>query len=231
MDDIDPRYLSPTAIIDSDSAPVRAFAREAAAGETDPVRIAIGLFYAVRDGIWYDPYTPFYRPAHYRASETLKRGRGFCIPKAALLCAMGRACGIPSRIGFATVRNHLTSRQLVEFMGTDLFVYHGFTEFFLNRAWVKATPTFNIELCRRHNVDPLEFDGIHHALFQGYNREKKLFMEYVDTHGTSADVPVDTIVAAWKSTYGAARVESWIADLEAGKSARRRFEKEMPVDL
>ncbi|OQX24070.1 MAG: transglutaminase, partial [Desulfobacteraceae bacterium IS3] len=103
--------------------------------ENDPISKAVSLYYAVRDGIWYDPYYPFYLPEHYRASNVLRSGRGFCISKAALLCALGRACNIPSRVGFATVRNHIATKQLIEFMGSDLFVYHGFTEFYLNGKW------------------------------------------------------------------------------------------------
>jgi transglutaminase-like putative cysteine protease len=219
MSQSDRRYLRPTAIIDSDSAAIRAFAGEVTAGVQDPAEKAVHLFYAVRDGVQYDPYTPFYRPDHYRASRTLRQGRGFCIPKAVLLCALGRACGISSRIGFATVRNHLTTRRLAEYMGTDLFVFHGYTEFFLQDRWVKATPTFNIELCHRHRVDPLDFDGVHDALFQSFNRERRQFMEYVEIHGSFDDVPVDTIVAAWKAAYGPARVESWISALEGRPSA------------
>jgi transglutaminase-like putative cysteine protease len=214
MRETDRRYLRSTDIIDSDSAAIRVFAGEVTAGLDDPVEKAIHLFYAVRDGVQYDPYSPFYRPEHYRASRTLQRGRGFCIPKAVLLCALGRACGIGSRLGFATVRNHLTTRRLAEYMGTDLFVYHGYTEFFLRNRWVKATPTFNIELCRRHRVDPLDFDGVHDALFQPFNREKRQFMEYVETYGSFDDVPVDTIVAAWKAAYGPERVKRWIEALD-----------------
>jgi len=228
MVEVDSRYLQPTPILDADHPAVRSFAREAVSGLSDPVKKAVHLFYAVRDGIWYDPYSPFYRPEHYRASRTLSAGRGFCTPKAALLCTLGRACGIASRIGFATVRNHLTSRQLFEFMGTDLFVYHGYTEFFLRGRWVKATPTFNIELCRRYKVAPLDFDGVHDAMLQEYNREKKRFMEYVDSHGAHADVPVESIVAAWKNAYGVERVAAWTAALEKGGMTGRRFGEETP---
>ena len=228
MAGFDPRYLQPTPILDAENPSVKGFARQVVAGVTEPVKQAVRLFYAVRDRIRYDPYTPFYRPEHYQASGTLFAGRGFCIPKAALLCALGRACGIPSRIGFATVRNHLTSRQLFKFMGTDLFVYHGYTEFFLLGRWVKATPTFNAALCRRYHVAPLEFDGVHDAMLQEYNHEKQRFIEYVDTHGVYPDVPVKTIVAAWKSAYGVERVSAWVAGLDSGKMAARRFEKEPP---
>jgi transglutaminase-like putative cysteine protease len=181
----------------------------------------------VRDPVWYDPYLPFYKPEHYRASRTLKAGRAFCIGKATLLCALGRACGIPARLGFADVRNHLATRQLIEFLGSDVFSFHGFTEFYLEGQWVKATPAFNIELCRRHKVVPLEFDGRRDSLFQPFNLEKRLFMEYVADHGIFADVPVERIVAGWRETYGEERVRRWIDEYErTGGRMNRKFEKE-----
>jgi transglutaminase-like putative cysteine protease len=97
MDRIDEKYLLPTAIIDSDSPLILEHAEKiigTAGGSA--VEKAVKLYYAVRDGIWYDPYYPFYRAEHYRASNVLKSGRGFCVSKASLLCALGRACGVPS---------------------------------------------------------------------------------------------------------------------------------------
>ncbi len=195
-------YLEPTAVIDSDHPVVKDYAARAADGAKDPVERAIKLYLAVGDGIRYDPYYPFWLPEYYRASYVISRGRGFCVPKASLLCALGRACAIPSRVGFATVRNHLATRQLLEFLGTDLFVYHGFVEFFLENKWVKCTPAFNRELCQRHNVEPLEFDGRNDSVFQPYNSEKRRYMEYLDFTGPFADIPVSAIVDSWKKTYG-----------------------------
>ena len=129
-------------------------------------------------------------------------GRGYCVCKAALLCALGRAGGIPSRLGFATVRSHLASTNLIEYLGSDLFVWHGFTEFYLEGTWVKSTPAFNKELCQRHKVAPLEFDGREDSLFQEYDMENHRYMEYLTYHGTYADIPVDRILAAWHETYG-----------------------------
>jgi len=220
-------YLGPTAILDADHPRVLAFAREKAAGAPDAVSAAVRLYYAVRDGIWYDPYLPFYRPEHYRASGVLAAGRAFCIGKAGLLCALARAVGIPSRVGFADVRNHLATRQLIAFLGSDVFVYHGFTEFFLEGRWVKATPAFNAELCRRHGVAPLEFNGREDSLFQPFNEEKRRFMEYLREHGSFADIPVAAIVAAMRRVYGEERVEGWIRAFEAaGGRSIRRFESE-----
>jgi transglutaminase-like putative cysteine protease len=221
------QYLEATEIIDCNHPEIRKFALEKTDGATDPVDKAVRLYYAVRDGIWYDPYYPFYLPEHYRASNVLKGGRGFCIPKASLLCAVGRASGIPSRPGFANVRNHLATRQLLEFLGSDIFAYHSFTEFFLEGKWVKATPAFNLELCRRHHVTPLEFSGKEDSIFQPYNSENRKFMEYLEFHGSFADIPVARIVDAFEKTYGRDRVQSWIESYEKNSVIRRgRFDTE-----
>ena len=228
------KYLRPTAILDSDHPAVNRFAGSIA-GKTEqgPVKTAVRLYYAVRDGIRYDPYVPFHRPAHYRASTILKWRRGYCVGKAALLCALARARGIPSRLGFATVRNHLASEKLIEYIGSDRFVYHGYVEFWLNRGWVKATPAFNAELCHLYRVDPLDFDGQSDAIYQAFNREHKRYMEYLDDHGTFADVPVAAIVSAWKGAYGVGRVQGWIdnnlAQDDGAQRPVRDFYREPPL--
>jgi transglutaminase-like putative cysteine protease len=220
------KYLTATDIIDSDSKIIIDYAMSVIKDD-DPITKAINLYYAVRDGIWYDPYLPFYRAEHYRASNVLKRGRAFCIGKAGLLCALGRACGIPSRLGFADVHNHLATRQLIDYLGSNIFSFHGFMEFYLEGRWVKATPAFNKELCRKARVTPLEFNGREDSIFQPYNEEKKLFMEYITDHGTYTDIPVGQIVEAWKATYGRERVRKWIASFEkSGGEHKRKFENE-----
>jgi len=214
-------YLQPTAIIDAHHPAVQAFARNAIApGRTDPSEQAVSLFYAVRDQIRYDPYVPFYRPEHYRASTTLASGRGFCVGKAALLCTLGRAVNIPSRLGFADLRNHLAPRRLLDMLGSDLFVYHGYTEFWLHGRWVKATPAFNAELFWRQGAAPVDFDGCQDAVLPAQTDDGSPFIEYLQDHGARADVPVAQIVAAWRSAYGNERVDGWIAAFEAGGGMR-----------
>ena len=122
MEEVDPVYLRPTSTIDSDHPAIVEFAQKAVGNNRNPVDQAIKIYLAVRDGIRYDPYCPFYRPEHYRASNILKIGRGYCVCKASLLIALGRSLGIPSRVGFATVRNHLATKQMLEHQGpTCLF--------------------------------------------------------------------------------------------------------------
>jgi transglutaminase-like putative cysteine protease len=220
-------YLMPTSIIDSNHKRVRDFAMQTVDGSKDPVEMAVKLYLAVRDTILYDPYSPFYLPEHFRASYVLKRGRSFCVPKASLLCALGRSSGIPSRVGLADVRNHLATKQLIDFLGSNLFIYHGFVEFYLEGKWVKATPAFNSSLCTRHKVLPLEFNGREDSLFQAYNMDNQKFMEYVKFYGIFADVPVDDIVAGWKKAYGEERVQAWIRRFEEeGDQSLSDFEKE-----
>lgn len=225
IQDLSP-YLQPTRMIDSDHPLVVEFAQRAAEGAENQVDAAVRLYLAVRDGIRYDPYGFCSLPVHYRASYVIERGRSFCIPKAALLCAVGRACGIPSRLGFATVKNHLATRQLIEFLGCNLFVYHGFTEFLLEGRWVKATPAFNRELCERHNVPPLEFNGREDSVFQPFNLENRRYMEYVEDFGSFADVPLEAIHAAWRKAYGEDFIER-VEVLAREKQARQEaFEHE-----
>ncbi len=227
MEHIDGVYLKPTQIIDSDHPTIREYAMRTVGSSLDPIDRAIKLFRAVRDDIRYDPYSPFYLPEHYQASWVFQRGRSFCVPKASLLCALGRVCGIPSRVGFATVRNHLATRQLLDFMGSDLFVYHGFVEFYLEGKWVKATPAFNRELCWRHGVDPLEFNGREDALFQAFNLRNEKFMEYLEYTGTYVDIPVSAIVEGWETAYGKDRVRRWIRMFEeCGGISLGDFERE-----
>jgi transglutaminase-like putative cysteine protease len=228
MIDSEEKYLLPTDMLNFNHPSVKEFTERAleSSASDNAVSHAVALYYAVRDGIWYDPYCPFYLPEHYRASFIIETGRGYCVCKAALLCAVARASGIPARLGFADVRNHLATRQLIEFLGSDLFVFHGFTELYLNGKWVIATPAFNIELCRRHQVPPLEFNGQEDSIFQAFNSRKKKFMEYVRYHGSYADVPVDAIVTAWKKTYGEKRVLKWIQEYEKSKRGDRDFYQE-----
>jgi len=221
--DIDRKYLSPTSIIDSDSSEIINYTNTILEDVSDnPVGKAVSLYYAVRDGIRYSPYLPFHLPEHYRASHVLNSGRAFCIGKASLLCAVGRAAEIPTRAGFANVRNHLATRKFIEFLGADIFVYHAYVEFHLEGKWVGATPAFNVELCRKHNVAPLEFNGREDSLFHAYDSDNRKFMEYLEYHGTFADIPVDAIVSAWEEAYGISRVRGWISKYENLDGERRR---------
>ena len=194
------RYLASAEYIDSRHPAVQAFAAEHAKGNGDLER-AVSLYYAVRDLVRYNPFLDFTRPSAFRASDCLAAGEGFCIGKASLLAAVARAAGIPSRIGFADVKNHLTTPRLYEFMGRDEFIYHGFAEMLIEGRWVKATPAFNLALCEKFRVKPLEFDGRNDSIFHPFDADERRHMEYLRDRGSFEDVPVDEIRAAFREYY------------------------------
>ena len=193
-------FLDPGRYIDSSHPAVVAFSEKNATGKSQMER-AVSLYYAVRDQIRYNPFLDFSDDAVFRASECLAAGQGFCIGKAALLAACARAGGVAARVGFADVKNHLTTPALRARMGTDLFVYHGYTELLLEGKWVKATPAFNLALCQRFRVKPLEFDGREDSIFHPFDEQDRRHMEYLRDRGSHADVPVAEIMRVFRETY------------------------------
>jgi transglutaminase-like putative cysteine protease len=212
-----PATLAPTALIDSDHPAVIAYAAEHARGATGRER-AVSLYYAVRDDFRYDPYQADMSPQGMRASTVIERGHGWCVTKAALLAAACRAAGMPARVGYADVRNHLSTEKMRQMMKTDLFIWHGYTEIFIDRAWRKATPAFNLSLCERFGLLPLEFNGIDDSLYHPFDREGRRHMEYVHQRGSYDDMPLAQMVADFQRLYpfwGARPDDDFLADVAA----------------
>lgn len=182
-------YLEPGRFIDSDHPAVMEFASAYRGGSQSPREQALNLYRAVRDEIHYNPYSFSRDPESLKASHALLSGESYCVPKANLLAACARHCGIPARIGLADVRNHLSTPRLLELLRSEVFAMHGYTELYLEGRWVKATPAFNAALCRVFKVAPLEFDGIHDSVFHPYNEQGERYMEYLQDHGQFADLP------------------------------------------
>src|SRR5262245_66096677 len=110
-------YPKPGRFVDSDHPDVIAFAQEHSRSLIEREK-AVALYYAVRDQIRYNPFQNFTLDETYRASVCIERGAGWCVPKAALLAACARAVGIPARVGYADVKNHITTPELTAKMGT-----------------------------------------------------------------------------------------------------------------
>lgn len=191
-----------TYYVDADHPDVVDWARDVTRNQPTDRDRAVALFYAVRDGIRYDPYASSADPDDYRASVILGRDRNWCVPKSVLLTAGARAVGVPSLLGFADVRNHLASDKLLERVGTDLFAYHGYSLFWLDDRWVKATCAFNIEMCTRFGVKPLEFDGVDDSLYHPFDEDGRRHMEYVRERGEHLDLPWEDMSRVFVEIYG-----------------------------
>jgi transglutaminase-like putative cysteine protease len=198
------RYLRASFFMDWDQPLLKSFVKAHSGNSSSPVEQAVRLYYAVRDGFRYNPYGLHYKPEEYKASAFLSRSQkegGHCIDKANLLAACCRSLGIPSRLCFVNVRNHIGTEKLEQEIGTDIMVFHGYVQLWLEGKWVAATPAFNKELCDHLGVYPLEFDGKSDSLFQEFDRKGGKFMEYVHDYGHFDDIPFDLMVSEWKKYY------------------------------
>jgi transglutaminase-like putative cysteine protease len=196
------RDLLPTSVIDSDHESVQSFAHQFNGHSTSTVEQAIALYYAVRDEIRYNPYLYNLTAKDHKASVTLKKKASWCVPKAILLTACCRAIGIPARIGFADVRNHLSTKRMRALMKTDVFGWHGYALLYLNETWVKATPAFNRELCEKFQLKPLDFDGRHDSIYHPFDLKGNQHMEYVRYRGEYDDLPLEEMRESVLQLYG-----------------------------
>lgn len=219
-----PDYLASTRYFDAGHPAIRAFADKTVAGETSDTGRAIKLFYAVRDGWRYDPFSIRSTPESYVASTILQGKVGYCVPKAVLLTALARAAGIPTAIGLSDVVNHLTTDKLRERMGGNTtFMHHGYAVMHLGGRWLKVAPAFNIELCERFGVRPTEFDGSADAVFQEFDMQDRRHMEYMTDHGCWSELPFEKIMADFRAFYPS----SLFADV--GGEVQERFEDGAPA--
>lgn len=200
-------YLSPTEYMESEAPAIVALARSLR--RDTPSDTAVALFDWVRDQILYDPFCAVDAPARYRATAILDNGVGYCVQKAVLLAALGRAAGIPTRLGFADVRNHQVPERMKQMMGTDLFVYHGYVEFHLDGKWVKATPAFDRESADRAGALLVELDGENDAMLHPVDPQGHPYIEYIQNRGSFAELPIDDLRATILATYPTIPRDVW----------------------
>jgi len=185
------QYLQAGFYTNSDHPKVIEYTQSVIRGISDKQQQLIALFYAVRDGFRYNPYHLILKPYALKASFLLTKDYGYCVEKSNLFAACARVLGVPSRLGYGNVCNHLGTKDIEQKLKTNILVFHGFTEVFINDQWVKATPVFNKELCQKLGVEPLDFDAKTDCIFQESDKDGNPFMEYIHDYGTFADVPFE----------------------------------------
>lgn len=166
-----------------------------------PKENLILFYYKIRDEILYNPYSFKIGEKYYKASYITKLKKSFCIPKAILFTTVARKLGFPAKIGFSDVKNHLSSQRFLEYLKSDIFAFHGYSEIFIiednnpyKGKWIKVTPAFDKELCKKFNVEPLEFDGTKDSIFQQFNLANQKFMEYIQDRGSFDDFPYEYVL-------------------------------------
>ena len=196
-------YLQPSKFFDFNKPKVRQKALEITEGCESDIEKAKALFYWVRDTIKYNMqlFVPIILN-NFKASKVMQKGQGFCVSKSILLSSLARAVGIPARIHLVDLINHLVSQKVIDFMGTNIMFYHGFSEFFLDDKWVKLTPSFDQETAMRGGFLPMvEFDGKNDAVFPPQDLNGKKFGEYVGDRGVHADLPLNDIDKIFREKY------------------------------
>ncbi|MFQ5979988.1 MAG: transglutaminase family protein [Candidatus Heimdallarchaeota archaeon] len=201
-------FLQSSRSIDFHTPNIQEKALELTQGAISEEEKAKKLFYYVRDAIKYRVTKGLPARGDFKASKTLEQPESFCIPKAILLAALARSVSIPARLRFANIRNLLLPSSVLEAIGSDVMLYHGYTELFLNGKWVKVNPAFDRDLCERHDFFPVDFSGSSDALFRQHDRKGRVHFEYLKDHGFFADFTDELyqqIISSWIEFYGSRR--------------------------
>lgn len=193
--------LRATDFLDAGAREVTEFVARWTRADDGPVSRAVDLYYAVRDRIRYEIYGADLSRAGLRASTVATTRSGMCVHKSVLYAAGLRSLGIPARLVFADVRNHLTSARLRDLMAGDVFHYHCFTTAFLDGRWVRATPVFNRALCRLFGIAELDFDGRADSVFHPFDGDGRRRMEFLREHGEFDDVPHERMLADLRAAH------------------------------
>lgn len=193
--------LAASEALDYESDEVRRFVAEAVPdqGVSDREK-AVALYYAVRDGVFYEVYGADLSREGLRASAVVAAKTGFCLHKSILYAAATRAVGIPSRVLAGEVRNHLASDKLKKLVGGEVFL-HWLNEIELDGRWLKVTPVFNKMLCKLYGIAPLDFDGTAEAVYHPFDEHGRQHMEFIGPVASFDEVEHPTVVALMRQRH------------------------------
>ncbi|MCC6702236.1 MAG: transglutaminase family protein [Fluviicola sp.] len=197
--DSNENYLSATPTLDYQSDEVQAFMADLPLTASIEEK-AFWIYHKVRNHFLYDPYHLDLRPSQLKASVVATKSRAWCVEKAVLTAACMRAVGVPTRLGFGIVKNHIGVEKLTSYLKRDEIVFHGFVDVFLNGKWTKCTPAFDQRICAMSGVEPLDWNATEDSLFQAFSSNGR-FMEYLHFYGVFPDVPFELMHQEMFSYY------------------------------
>jgi len=186
-------YLRPTFAVDSNHERIVETAKRVTEDCSTPREKAVKLFYFARDSISYSVYMISVFIEDFKASRILEWGKGYCVQKAVLLTALGRAAGVPSRLVFAKIKNHRVPAHVFEKLGTNVFPRHGYNQFYLNGRWVSAAATFDQTLCEKNGLPTVEFNGKEDSILPDKDLKGRKYIEYIEKFSPADDLPFDWI--------------------------------------
>jgi len=187
------KYLRSTVTIDSDHERIMKCANTLTENCANDREKTVKLFYFVRDSIPYNMYMISVFKDDFKASRILEWGKAYCVQKAVLLTAIGRAAGVPSRLIFARIRNHKLPDHIRGKNKGNVFHRHGYNQFYIDSKWVSATATFHKDLCNDIGVPAVEFDGRSDAILPEKDLMGEPYIEYIEKFSPSADLPFEWI--------------------------------------
>ena len=220
-------YLSTARYVDSADPGVLAFSEKNAKGSSERAR-----GFAVLRSARPDPLQPVPRLLRSRSVPRLGRAQGQrgLLRRQGVAARRVRAPRASRRVGFADVKNHPHHAA----PGRD----HGQRSVRLSRLHRPAHRRqvgeghagFNLALCARFRVKPLEFDGRADSIFHPFDEDERRHMEYLRDRGVYADVPVDEIQSAFREAIrsSTAWARTWRRKRSAERSSRRASRPRSP---
>lgn len=198
--------LAPTRFVESTHPEIVARVEALGVHSLEPAARAAALFHHVRDTIRYE-FMAKVTPDEYRASYALREGKGFCVQKAVLLCALSRAVGVPCAIVLSDLVDESLSPKIARALGTNTMFHHGLNAFHIDGRWLKADASLSPDVTTRKGYRPVEFDGRKDALLPETTLAGSPHAKYVRFHGMYADLPFDQMIAAFMAAYQNADVQ------------------------
>lgn len=204
-------FLQPTYYLDCDHPDIRRAVQQIAGDCKNQAEALQKIFLFVRDQIPYNMYAVSGNPIHYKASKILEMGSGYCVQKAILFTALGRAAGIPGRLVLVAIRNNLTPPDVVAILGGNVFFPHAYSQFYIEDHWVNVAATYDRPLCERIGAAVPEFDGHSDTLLPATDLAGRKFIEYIKHYGIFEDLPWQLIVDKLPEYYSSG-LDEWFTD-------------------
>jgi transglutaminase-like putative cysteine protease len=193
-------FLAPSRFVESTHAAIVEHVAFLDLEALAPRARAARLFEHVRSDVRYDFLAKFGED-DYLASNVLASGRGFCVQKAVLLAALGRAAGIPTAIVLCDMRDHALPERIAQALRTDVMHHHGLNAFHLDGRWVSVDASLDPKFLDRKRLARVAFDGTADALLPKATLDGARAAEYLVFHGRYADLPFAETTQAFLDGY------------------------------